>query len=67
MVQFSVRGKLKLRYIGPYEVLERIRLVTYQLALPLSLVGIHNVFHMLQLKKCLSDADTMIDTHQPEV
>ena len=67
VVRFGVRGKLNPRYIDPYEVLERTEPVTYQLALPPSLAGIHNVFHVSQLRKCLSDADTVIDTHQPEV
>ena len=67
VVRFGVRGKLNPRYIGPYDVLERIGPVAYRLALPPSLAGVHNVFHMSQLKKCLSDADTVIETHQPEV
>ena len=47
VVRFSVRGKLNPRYIGPYEVLERIGPVAYRLALPPSLAGVHNVFHVL--------------------
>ena len=67
VVRFGVRGKLNPRYIGLYEVLEKIGLVAYRLALPPSLAGVHNVFHVSQLRKCLSDVDTVIDTHQPEV
>ena len=55
------------RYIGPYEILERIRPVVYRVALLLSLAGVHDVFHVLLLKKCLTDADAVIDSHQPEV
>ena len=66
-MRFGVRGKLNLRYIGPYEVLERIGPVAYRLALPPSLARVHIVFHMSQLRKSLSDANTVIGTHQPEV
>ena len=67
IVRFDVRGKLNPWYIGPYEVLERIRPVGYQLALPTSSAGVHNIFHVSQLRKCLSDANTVIDMHQPEI
>ena len=62
-----MRGKLNPRYISLYEVLERIGPVAYRLALPPSLAGVHNVFHVSQLRKCLLDANTVIDMHQPEV
>ena len=67
VVRFGVKGKLNPRYIGPYEVLERIGPVAYRLALPPSLAGVHDVFHVSQLRKCLSNADAVIDTRQPEV
>ena len=51
--RFSVKGKLAPRYIGPFKVLERRGEVDYQLELPESLLGVHNVFHVSQLKKCL--------------
>ena len=67
VVCFGLRGKLNPRYIGLYEVLEWIGPVAYLLALPSSLAGVHNVFHVSQLKKCLSDVDIVIDTYQLEV
>ena len=62
-----MKRKLNPRYIGLYEVLERIEPVAYQLALPPSLAGVYNVFHVSQLRKCLSNVAMVIDTHQPEV
>ena len=53
------------KYIGPYEILERIGPVAYRLALPPNLAGVHDVFHVLLLRKCLTDVDTVIDSYQP--
>ena len=55
------------RYIGPYEVLERIRPVAYRLPLPPSISRVYNVFHISQLGKCIADLDAAIETNQPKV
>nr|GEZ85351.1 reverse transcriptase domain-containing protein [Tanacetum cinerariifolium] len=44
-------GKLNPRYVGPFKVLERIRDVAYKLDLPEELSGVHNTFHVSNLKK----------------
>ena len=67
VVRFGVRGKLNPRYIGPFDVLERVGPVAYRIALPLSLAGVYNVFHVSQLRKCLAEVDAVIDMHQPEI
>jgi hypothetical protein len=51
--RFNMKGKLAPRYIGPFKIIERRGEVAYQLELPKSLVGVHDVFHVSQLKKCL--------------
>jgi hypothetical protein len=51
--RFGVKGKLAARYIRPFPILEKCGTVAYKLDLPSSLVGVHDIFHMSQLKKCL--------------
>ncbi|XP_021735140.1 uncharacterized protein LOC110701826 [Chenopodium quinoa] len=63
VMQFGRKGKLSPRYIGPYEVLKRVGEVAYQLALPMELANVHNVFHVSQLRKYVHDPTHVI---QPE-
>jgi hypothetical protein len=51
--RFGVKGKLSPRYIGPFPIFEKCGKVAYKLELPLSLAGVHDIFHISQLKKCL--------------
>jgi hypothetical protein len=51
--RFGVKGKLAPYYIGPFPILEKCRNVAYKLELSPSLVGVHDIFHVSQMKKCL--------------
>jgi hypothetical protein len=51
--RFNMKGKLAPRYVGPFRILRRRGEVAYQLELPASMSGIHDVLHVSQLKKCL--------------
>jgi hypothetical protein len=50
MKRFGVKGKLAPRYIGPFPILEMCGTVAYKLDLPPSVAGVHDIFHMSQLK-----------------
>ncbi|WVZ76923.1 hypothetical protein U9M48_024841 [Paspalum notatum var. saurae] len=51
--RFKVKGKLAPRYIGPFKIIDRKGEVAYQPELHDRLSGVHNVFHISRLKKCL--------------
>jgi hypothetical protein len=53
MKRFGMKQKLARRYIGPFPILEKCGNVAYLLELLSSLVGVHDIFHMSQVKKCL--------------
>ena len=67
VVRFGKRGKLLPRFIGPFEVFERIGTVEYQLALPPSMIGVHEVFHVSMLRKYTPDPAHVVDWGQIEV
>ena len=67
VVRFNKRGKLSPRFIGPSEILERIGTVAYWLALPPSMIGVHEVFHVSMLPKYTPDLAHVVDWGQSEV
>ncbi|KAK9057437.1 hypothetical protein SSX86_022272 [Deinandra increscens subsp. villosa] len=55
IIRFRKRGKLSPRFIGPFKILAKVGQNAYQLELPEELSGIHNTFHVANLRKCLAD------------
>jgi hypothetical protein len=57
--RFGIKGKLAPRYIGPYPIIKKYGSLSYQLELPSKLSGVHNMFHISQLKRCLKPPTDM--------
>ncbi|GJR36853.1 putative reverse transcriptase domain-containing protein [Tanacetum coccineum] len=55
VVHFGKKGKLAPRFVGPFEIVEKVGPVAYRLYLPEELNGVHDTFHVSNLKKCLPD------------
>ena len=67
MIRFGKRGKLSPRYIGPFEIVERIGPVAYILDLPKELSRVHNVFHISMLRKYISDPSHVLEIPEIEL
>ena len=67
VVRFGKRGKLSPRYIGPFEIVDRIDLVACRLDLPEDLARVHNVFHISMLRKYISDPSHVLKAPEIEL
>ena len=61
VVKLGKRGKLSPRFIRPFEILEMVGTVAYRLALPPSMSGVHQVFHVSMLRKYTPDPAHVVD------
>ncbi|GJR03994.1 hypothetical protein Tco_0526978, partial [Tanacetum coccineum] len=67
VVRFGKKGKLAPRYVGPFEIIERVGPVAYRLKLPQELSCVHDTFHVSNLKKCLAEPDVQVPLDEIEV
>lgn len=67
LVYFGKRGKLKPRYIGPFDILDKVGDVAYRLALPAKFPQVHNVFHVSTLRKYLNDLKHIVNFKDLEI
>ena len=67
VLRFGRKGKLSPRFIGPYEVIERVGPVAYRLALPPELEKIHNIFRVSMLRRYRSDPSHVIQSESIEI
>ena len=67
VVRFGKHDKLLLRFIGPFEILERVGTVAYRLALQPSMSGVHEVFHVSMLRRYTLDPTHVVDWGEIEV
>ena len=61
VVRFDKRGKLSPRFIRPFDILERIGTIAYRLAIPPSMSGVHEVFHVSMLRRYTPDLAHVVD------
>jgi hypothetical protein len=61
VMRFGMKGKLSPRFIGPFEILERIGAVSYRIALSPALTGTHDVFHISMLRKYVADPSHILE------
>ncbi|GKC07575.1 putative reverse transcriptase domain-containing protein [Tanacetum coccineum] len=67
VMRFGKKGKLAPRYVGPFEILERIGPVAYQLRLPEEFIGVHDTFHVSNLKKCMGNANLDVPLNEIKI
>ena len=67
VVRFGKRGKLSPRFIGTFEILERMCTVAYRLTLSPSMSGVHEMFHVSILRKYTPDPAHVVDWGQIEI
>ncbi|RVX06329.1 Transposon Tf2-2 polyprotein [Vitis vinifera] len=61
VMRFGRKGKLSPRFVGSFEILERVGTLAYKVALPPSLSKVHNVFHVSTLRKCIYDPSHVVE------
>ena len=67
MVSFGKRGKISPRFIKPFEILERVGIVAYRLALLPSMSSVHEVFQVSMLRRYTPDPAHVMDWGENEV
>ncbi|KAL5563452.1 hypothetical protein UlMin_033199 [Ulmus minor] len=67
VMRFGRKGKLSPRFIGPYEVTERVGKVAYKLMLPPEMSTVHNVFHISMLRKYFPDTSHVLELDAIEI
>ena len=67
MKRFGIKGKLSPKYVGPYEVIDRMGSMAYKLELPAKMGKVHDVFHVSQLRKYISDPSHILEEEVLEI
>ncbi|GJY06079.1 putative reverse transcriptase domain-containing protein [Tanacetum coccineum] len=67
VVRFGKKGKLAPRFVRPFEIIEKVGPVAYRLDLPEELNGVHDTFHVSNLKKCLANPTLQVPLDEIQV
>ena len=60
-------GKLSPKFIGPFEITQRVGKLAYRIALPLDLVRMHDIFHVSMLRKYIANPDVIVEYEPLEI
>ena len=66
-MQFEKKEKLSLRFIGPFEITQRVGKLAYRVALPSDLVGTHDIFYVSMLRKYIANPDVIVEYEPLEI
>jgi hypothetical protein len=61
VMQFGKKGKLSPRFVGPFEITQKVGRLAYRIALPPDLVGTHDIFRMSMLRKYIANPDVIVE------
>jgi hypothetical protein len=67
VMHFGKKGKLSPRFIGPFEITQRVEKLAYRIALPPYLVGTHGVFHVSMMRKYIANPDVVVEYEPLEI
>ena len=67
VMRFGKKGKLSPRFIGPFEITQRVGRLAYRIALPPDLVRTHDVFHVSMLRKYITKPDVIVEYESLEI
>ena len=66
-MRFGKKRKLSPRFIGPFEITQKVGKLAFRIALPLDLVGTHDVFHLSMLRKYIAIPDVIVEYESLEI
>ena len=67
VMRFGKKGKLAPRYVGPFEIVDRVGDVAYRLELPPNFANVHPVFHISMLRKYVPDPSHVLQAQEVEI
>jgi hypothetical protein len=67
VMRFGKKGKLSPRFIGPFEITQRVGKLAYRIVLPPDLIGTHDVFHVSMLRKFIANPNVIVEYEPLEI
>jgi hypothetical protein len=67
VMRFGKKGKLSPRFIGPFEITQRVGKLVYRIVLPPDLIGTHDVFHVSMLRKFIANPNVIVEYEPLEI